>query len=291
MAFSKAKNRRRQDSAHRKAEVSGALKRLGAALVRVVAAIAIGAAFVFGGFQAWRWALTSQTFELKTITIHGAARAQASDLLKLGGLARGQNLFRLRPLEIEQGMAAHPWVRHVSVTRHLPSSVVVEIEEHVPAALASLGELYVLDEQGVPFKKLEPPDAIDLPIVTGVTREGYLHDPAAVGAKLRSALETMRAYDALASGKADQPFDAAQDRLSEVHLDEAGVALVSASGQVVRMGSGDLAGSLARLLRVRHELSARGLAADVIHLENRARPGWVAVKLSTSASERSGGRK
>ncbi|HYO69285.1 MAG TPA: cell division protein FtsQ, partial [Archangium sp.] len=44
-----------------------------------------------------------------------------------------------------------------------------------------------------------------------------------------------------------------------------------------------------RLSRVREELRARGLSAEVIHLENRARPGWVAVKISSPVSERNGG--
>jgi cell division protein FtsQ len=283
MALTKAKNRRRQDSAERNEAIAGALQRLGLAFLRVSAALAIGAALVWGALASWRWALTSPSFALQSISITGTQRASQADLLKLAGLAPGQNLFRIRPLEVEQGMANHPWVRHVSVTRHLPHAVSVEIEEHVPAALASLGELYVVDEQGVPFKKLEPADAIDLPLLTGLSREAYLHDSAGTGARLRQAIETMRAYDALEGAHAE--------KLSEVHLDEDGLSLVAANGQVVRLGEGDLAGSLARLRRVREALQTRGLAADVIHLENRARPGWVAVKLSTSVSERSGDRK
>ena len=56
----------------------------------------------------------------------------------------------------------------------------------------------------------------------------------------------------------------------------------------VRLGEGETDVKLQRLSRVREELKSRGLSAEVIHLDNRARPGWVAVKLSSSASERSG---
>jgi len=37
---------------------------------------------------------------------------------------------------------------------------------------------------------------------------------------------------------------------------------------------------LARLARVRKELHARSLVAEVIRLDNRARPSWVAVQIA-----------
>jgi cell division protein FtsQ len=75
-------------------------------------------------------------------------------------------------------------------------------------------------------------------------------------------------------------------RLSPV--DEA-LTLVSSTGQEVQLGTGEgLEQKLQRLARVRGELAERGLSAEVIHLDNRARPGWVAVKLSGAGSERTG---
>jgi cell division protein FtsQ len=145
-----------------------------------------------------------------------------------------------------------------------------------------LGELYLLDEQGVPFKKVEPSDRVDLPLVTGLERDAYLQDTKAGSARFRGALEAMAAY------ATTQPSP--REALSEVHLEGAGMSLVTLSGQEVRVGEGDLDSTLQRLARVRAELHARGLVADVIHLENRTRPGWVAVKLSTPDPERGKGR-
>jgi len=150
----------------------------------------------------------------------------------------------------------------------------------VPAALAVLGELYVLDEEGEPFKRVTPGDGLDLPLVTGLDREGYVADPDVARKRFRSALEVARAYAQLSSGKAE--------RLSEVRMEAQGLALVTVSGQEVRLGEGNSDVKLQRLARVRRELDARGLAAEIIHLDNRARPGWVAVKISSPASERSG---
>ena len=282
MSLTRTKNRRRQDAAQRREELRGTFVRLGSAALRVLAACALGLGLLFGGSRLWDWAHHAPAFALKTVTFEGLHRAQGSDLLKLGGVAQGENLFNLHPTEIEQAMLANPWVRTVSVTRHLPSGLDVAITEHTPTAIVAMGELYLLDEAGAPFKKLEPIDTLDLPLVPGSDREGYLRDPKSAGARFARALETIRAWPA-AVGHGDA--------LSEIHFDDDDLTLVTEAGQRIRLGDGELGSALGRLAEVRRALTRRGLVADVIHLEDRVRPGWVAVKLSAPVSERSGDRK
>lgn len=283
MTFGKARNRRRQDAAQRADALKGAVRAQGPSILRALLTLLVTAVVGYGGWRTYLWAIHAPTFALQTITFTGVHRALETDLIRMGGLQKGENLFLLDPLEVERGMATHPWVRQVSLTRHFPAAVAVQIDEHVPTALGVLGDLYLLDEQGEPFKKVEPVDGVDLPLVTGVNRERYLKDPQAATARIREALDAMKAYAALGSGP--------QDALSEVHVEDEGLTLITLRGERVRVGGGDLDSTLKRLARVRAELHARGLVADVIHLENRNRPGWVAVKLSTSDSERIGGRK
>ena len=182
-------------------------------------------------------------------------------------------------------MAAHPWVRTVEVTRRFPSGVSVEVVEHVPAALAVLGDLYLVDEEGEPFKRLQPGDALDLPLVTGLDREGYLADEAQTRERFREALEVARAYAATEPGK--------RERLSEVRLTaERADAGDWRTGQEVRLGEGETGRQAAAArARARGAARARRWPREVIHLDNRARPGWVAVKLSSPVSERTRGRR
>jgi cell division protein FtsQ len=280
MAFGKSKNRRRVDTAQKKEAVKSVVRAHGPSTAKGLLAAAITAGLIWGGVELRAWALASPRFHLQEISLTGLSRASRAELLRLSGLTPGQNLFALDVPALEKAMLQHPWVRGVEVTRHFPTSVSVQVVEHTPEALVVLGDLYVLDEEGEPFKRVTPGDGLDLPLVTGVERDAYVKDPAEVRERLRAALAVARAYAALKPGR--------HERLSEVRLEGASLALVTVAGQEVRLGEGAVEAKLSRLARVRRELSAKGLAADVIHLDNRARPGWVAVKLSSPASERSG---
>lgn len=284
MAFGRNKNRRRQDAAQRNEAVKGAVRSKGPGVLKVLALTLVTGLLVWGGVESRRWALQSPRFELAAVSFSGLQRASRVELLRLAALTKGQNLWALDVGALERAMLQHPWVKKVEVSRRFPNRVSVAVTEHVPEALAVLGELYVLDEEGEPFKRVTPGDGLDLPLVTGVDREGYVTDPDQARQRFQAALEVARAYTkAAAPGK--------PERLSEVRMDGRDVTLVAASGQEVRLGEGDSEVKLQRLARVRRELGARGLAAEIIHLDNRARPGWVAVKISSPVSERNGSAK
>ncbi|TQF09867.1 FtsQ-type POTRA domain-containing protein [Myxococcus llanfairpwllgwyngyllgogerychwyrndrobwllllantysiliogogogochensis] len=280
MAFGRSKNRRRQDTAQRNEAVKSVVRSQGPGVVKVVALTLVTGLLVWGGVELRRWALVSPRFELAAVSFTGLQRASRVELLRLAALTKGQNLWALDVGGLERAMLQHPWVKKVDVTRRFPNRVSVEVSEHVPEALAVMGELYVLDEEGEPFKRVTPGDGLDLPLVTGVDREGYVTDPAVARQRFQAALEVARAYAKESPGK--------PERLSEVRMEGREVTLVAASGQEVRLGEGNSEVKLQRLGRVRRELGARGLAAEIIHLDNRARPGWVAVKLSSPVSERNG---
>jgi cell division protein FtsQ len=278
MGFGRAKNRRRADEAERTASLRVSAARTGRALARWTLALALLGGGLYGGRALLRWATTSPTLALRAVTFSGLERASVDELQRLGGLVRGTNLVRLDPAATARLLEGHPWVRDAEVTRHFPATVAVTIAEHVPAAVASMGELYVVDAQGQPFKRLQANDTLDLPRVTGVTREDYLADAQAAAARVGRALEVARAYAEL------QP--AGPDELSELRTTAAGITLVTSSGAQIHLGAEDPAAALRRLGRVRNELRRRGLTAEAIHLDNRVRPSWVTVKVLAPSSER-----
>jgi cell division protein FtsQ len=235
-------------------------------LLAVAALLALGVA----GVRFDSWARTSPRFALRSVQLVGATRTSEAELLALAGVQKGCNLWLLDASDVARAMAGHPWVSAVDVRRALPDTLQIRVEEHVPAALAVMGDLYVVDADGIPFKKVSGSDALDLPLITGVTREDAARDPEETASRFRAALGLIATWQRTIE----------RPGLSEVRLEEGGLRAVDTDGQVVALASGAPDDALARLLRVKAELRQRGLTAATIHLENRVRPTWVAVQLA-----------
>jgi cell division protein FtsQ len=259
----------------------GAAARLRGLLMRVfkvlfVVALTVAGAFAAVGGQAW----LRQTphFAVARITVNGNHRASKAALLERARLVPGQNLFALDLERARLAVAAHPWVESAELRRRLPDTLELSVVERVPAAALALGEVYLVDAEGEPFKRLQAEDGVDLPIISGLEREAFDGRNARGSERVQLALLAIAAWGKSAAGTTDP--------LSEARLSPEGVTLVTAGGLEVRVGDEDFDARLSRLSRVRAELSQRSLTAQVVRLDNRARPGWVTVQLSGAGLER-----
>lgn len=270
--FRSKRNRRKVDVAKKTGELKAATKQHGPWVLKL---FALGAAFVgiaYGANEGWAWARASPRFALKDVEVRGQAEATDVELVRLAAVTLGRNLFAMDVRAMERAISTHPWVKSVSVTRRLPARLTIEVTEHRAVALLSMGELYLVNEEAEPFKRARAGDGFDLPLVTGLDRDAFARDKDEALGRLRAALALIDAYAA-------EP-DVAKKPLSEVNLHPDGVTAVTTDGQEIEFGEGDVVPKLGRLARVRQELRARSMEAEVIRLDNRARPSWVAVQLA-----------
>jgi cell division protein FtsQ len=256
------------------------------AALRTLAAAALSAALSLGAWQTWRWATASPAFAIHEIHFAGLLHAQEDELIRRSGLSVGENLFRTDLAQAARAMESHPWVESALLTRRLPGTVLVNVLEHHPAALVQLGEkaLYVLDEEGRLFKRAAPEDGLDLPIVTGLSRQT---PRAELQLRLLAALHLLDTWRG-----AGYPVSA----LAEVRFDDDGGFTLFDSGdtkaglrpghhvpdqpQEIRLGSAQLPLKLRRLAQVRAALARRGERAARIDLDNPARPDQAAATLA-----------
>jgi cell division protein FtsQ len=278
MLFRPKKNRRRMDVAKKTEELKTAATRLVPTLLKVVTVILATITLVWGSAEGWRWAKTTQRLALRQVLVVGAERATEAGLVRFGGVTMGANLMTLEVAAIEAAMSAHPWVRKVSVFRRLPSTLVIEVEEHRPMATLALGELYLVNEFGEPFKRLSADDDFDLPLVTGFDRDSFANSRAQALLDVQRATQVLGTYAASAAVK-DEP-------LSEVRVDRDVIVAVTNDGQEIRFADVDLEAQMERLARVRRELAQREISASVIRLDNRARPLWVTVQMTNEVPEK-----
>lgn len=253
----------------RKVDFKAAAKQHAPLALKVACAALLVVGTGFGAQLAYAWAQVSPRFALKAIDIIGNSRTTDAELNRLAGLTDAQNLVQLDVSAVERSLGSHPWVRTAKVTRHFPSRLGIEISEHQPAAVVSLGELYLVNAEGLPFKRLQAQDDLDLPLITGLDRDGYTERPLEAHDRIVSALEVLSAWS---------PPPA--ELRTSVH----GVTVVQTDGVEVRLGAGEIPAKLERLARIRRELQSRKLTAEVIRLDNRMRPDWVTVQVSSTTN-------
>lgn len=270
--FRSKRNRRRIDAAKKTGELKAAAQRH-LPVVLKLGALVVGSLLVtVGGVEGWKWACTTRQFALQQVRVSGHSQATDVELVRLGGVSLGQNLIAMDVRSVERAIGTHPWVKSVRVARHLPSSLAIEVVEQRAIATVSLGELYLVNPDGELFKRIKPGDDVDLPVIMGLDRDAFAERSDEALASLRQALELIEAYGSHPK--------ASKQPLSSLSLHPDGMAAVTADGQEVEFGEGTVELKLDRLARVREELKTRSMVAEVIRLDNRARPSWVAVQVA-----------
>lgn len=279
MEILSSSNRRRVDPAERRDAVARSARRIGRVAAHAAAAALGLAAAGRAATAAAAWLTASPDLELREIRFTGRVHAGEEELLRLGGIERGANLTTLDLALAERRMAEHAWVRAVRLTRALPHALHVDVREWTAAALVDLDRLYLVSADGHLFRRLAPGDAVDLPVITGVARGDFVEDRAGAESVLREALEAIAAYGARRL--------ASRESLSEVRADpDHGITLrLGADAFAVKLGHGPFEDKLARLEQLADALGRQGERAEVVHLDNRRRPDWVAVRLSGGAAK------
>ena len=243
-----------------------AVRRSLPAAVAVAAAALVGTG-VWGGY---RWMTGSPRFAITEIAIEGAHHVDATALRTSLPIRVGDNVFVDLP-RLAQLARANPWVATVEVRRILPHTISIELHEHVAAAVVELGELYLVDAAGTPFKRaaLETGEGDDLPFITGIGRATYAAAPDAAATTIREAVAAFASWRA-----------AARPAIGEIHVDPHGAITLHTYDQAIAIQLGALGAGLGARMHT-FDAAWAGLSdaerarARAIHLD--ARPDHVTV--------------
>lgn len=121
----------------------------------VILALAVGG---YALYAAGQRLLDPVRFPLRHVRLEGELRNLSEDTLQsLVQPYLGQNFFTVDIGAVQAALAAHPWVEQVSVRRHWPDLLEVELRER--AAFGYWGEHDMVDVNGVRFR----PDVVRQP--------------------------------------------------------------------------------------------------------------------------------
>jgi cell division protein FtsQ len=197
--------------------------------VTAVAIFLLGASALFvAGYAA---VTRSEYFRTQTIAVSGNQRLSEAEILLQAGIRRGDNLLALNLRVVRERLREHPWISEARVSREIPETIAIQIEEHVPLACVDLGRKFLIDAQGRVFKEVAKGDADDLPMVKGIDYADIRLGDDPLGPAMGAVVQALRL-----SQTADSAIAYAD--IEQLHLDkEMGVSLTLKQGQrLIKLG-------------------------------------------------------
>jgi cell division protein FtsQ len=171
------------------------------------------------------------------------------DVLALAAVKPRQNLFAANCDAIARRIRTNPWVREAAVGRELPSRLVMIVRERTPIAIVKQGaDLYLMDAEGIPFKKWTVGDEADFPVLTGCQTDGKANPELMV-----KAIALLRH---LAASRDLTPYG----KVSEINgNDVTGFTVYTDGGLCFRLGFDNYSNKFKRLSPVMADLERRNI--------------------------------
>jgi len=141
--------------------------------------------------------LSLDIFPLTKIEITGCQKTSREKIREYAGIKYNTTLLAMDPKSLRERLETHPWVLGAEVTRKLPDTLLIKLQEYVPKAIIQLGEeedFYYVDYCGTPFVQLEAGQDMDFPVITGLERMGGSEGEGFKG-KLLSIMEFLKSTD------------------------------------------------------------------------------------------------
>lgn len=113
---------------------------------------------------------SSSLFNIKTILVEGNSKLSEEKVIDISSLKLDTNIFKFSKSKIKNIIKENSYVEDVKISRKLPSTVKITINERIPSYMLQFADSYVyINNQGymleISNKKLE------LPILTGFTTD------------------------------------------------------------------------------------------------------------------------
>jgi len=230
------------------------LKRL---FIVIQLAAAAGAAVVGAFLLTERFAIPNR-FRIARIEVKGNNFLSEGEVREMLGPALGGNLISADLEGLRSNLAASPWVGGAVVRRELPDTLLVDVTERFPIALAETDQLYVMDASGELIDLLGPRTAgFDLPVIRGLR-----------GVSIEVRRDRARRANALLDDLGDLSSE-----VSEISVDRSGDLLVvlRGDGSVLKLAEPPYRKRVLSFLALRQRLHERCPDAEYFDLRFKDR--------------------
>jgi cell division protein FtsQ len=119
---------------------------------------------------------STHLFTLEDIKISGLNYLGEDEIKKPVQTEIDKQLYDIQVDKIAKEILKNKYIRAVSVSRNIPSTLLIDIKERTPVLFLLDKSLYIVDETGIILKKLAKMPTQGLPVVTGITVNELLQD-------------------------------------------------------------------------------------------------------------------
>ncbi len=231
------------------------LKEIGASFLLICSIIVATSALILG----WDRVICSSVFSIKETAVRGCSELTQKDILFLAKISPHANLLTVNKESVIRRIKNNPWVKDVFVGREFPDRLVILVQERVAVALIEKNKkLYLIDNRGEIFKKLEVDEKADLPVLTGFSSGNKINEEL-INKSLALLNHLNKAKDIPDLGL-----------VSEVHGNETfGFSLFTNKGLCLQLGFEGYETKLKSLAKVMSDLKRKNL-----------KPGFMLIDLS-----------
>lgn len=143
--------------------------------------------FSFGCFK------KSEFFQLNQIVVKGNKTISAEEIVKLGKMKLGRNIYALNLKQIQNRLLLDGRIKKVNLARKFPSRLLLEIEEPQPIFLVNLDNLYGLTDKGEVLLLKDTTLCLGIPLVTGFSSDFFVLNRKLRDQKVCKLLELYKA--------------------------------------------------------------------------------------------------
>ena len=232
------------------------------------------------GYFIYQYSQRVPLLNVGEIRIMGCLNATESELLSLAKIDFKDSLMNLNLEDLSRRLSQHPWVENARVQRDWSrKALIIEVQERTPRALILFDDLYLVDQHGEVFKKADPRERMDAPVLTGLNHKDVTKkDP-------QSTRLILKALDLLGQMRERRMFNVKQ--VSEIHLSKQhGITVFTIEGAIpIRLGTESFSEKLDRLEKILPDLVPKAKSIEYVDL-NYPTKAVVKMKVEESGSSR-----
>jgi cell division septal protein FtsQ len=118
----------------------------------------------------------SDMFILKKIQVDGNQFIESGDIIRKASLQPGNRIFQIPVKEVSNRVLKNPYLKGVSISRALPSTLIISVQEREPVAYLIDQKIYMIDKYGIILLKKSGMSIKNLPLITGLSVQRLLKD-------------------------------------------------------------------------------------------------------------------